>query len=65
MYGSNSVLTRVIVHEGFSTIVGYQVLTAVVMNVAIFWDVVPFNAYVNRHFRGKYYLCLQGRQSAK
>jgi hypothetical protein len=31
-------------------IVGFEVLTAVVMNVAIFWDIVPCSPYVKRRF---------------
>jgi hypothetical protein len=30
--------------------VGFEVLTAVVINVAIFWDIVPSSRYLNRHF---------------
>jgi hypothetical protein len=45
--------------------VGFEVLTAVVKNVAIFWDVQPYSHYVNRCFGGTYDLNLQGRKSAK
>jgi hypothetical protein len=34
--------------------VGYDVLTAVVMNVGIFWDIAPCSPYVNGYFRGRY-----------
>jgi hypothetical protein len=32
--------------------VGYEALTAVVMNVAIFWDIAPSSPFVHRRFRG-------------
>jgi hypothetical protein len=35
-----------------SVYVGFEVLTAVVMNVAIFWDIALCSMYVNQHFRG-------------
>jgi hypothetical protein len=35
--------------------VGFQVLTAVVMIVAIFWDTAPCSPYVNRRFEGTYH----------
>jgi hypothetical protein len=34
------------------TWLGFEVLAAVVMNVAIFWDIAPCNPYVNRRFGG-------------
>jgi hypothetical protein len=43
--------------------VGFEVLTAVVMKITIFWDIMlcsPLN--VNRHFGGTYHLHLQGRR---
>jgi hypothetical protein len=43
--------------------VGFEVLTAVVMNVAIFWDIAQCNPYVNRRFGGTHHLRLQGRKS--
>jgi hypothetical protein len=45
--------------------VGFKMLTAVVMDVAIFWDIAPFNPYVNRSFGGMYHFHLQGRKSAE
>jgi hypothetical protein len=30
--------------------VGFKVLTEVIMNVAIFWDMAPCNPYMNRRF---------------
>jgi hypothetical protein len=33
--------------------VGFELLTAIVMNVAIFWDRAPCSPHVNRHFGGK------------
>jgi hypothetical protein len=41
--------------------VGFKVFTAVVMNIAIFWDIVQCDPYVKR-FRGAYHLHLQGRK---
>jgi hypothetical protein len=35
------------------TSIGFEVLTAVVMNVAIFWDIAPSRLYVNRLFGRK------------
>jgi hypothetical protein len=42
-----------------------EVLTAVVMNVAIFWDVAQCSLFVNRRFGGTYHLLLQGWKSAE
>jgi hypothetical protein len=43
--------------------VGFEVLTAVVMNSTIFWDIMPCSPLsVNRRFGGTYYLHLQGRK---
>jgi hypothetical protein len=44
--------------------VGFGVLTAVVMNVAIFWDIAPCSPYVNRRFGETYHLHIQGRKTA-
>jgi hypothetical protein len=44
--------------------VGYKVLTAVVMNASIFWDIANCSPYLNRGFGGKYRLHLQGRKWA-
>jgi hypothetical protein len=44
--------------------VGFEVLTAVVMNVAIFWNIVPCSLYVNGCFGEKYRLHLQCRKLA-
>jgi hypothetical protein len=38
-----------------SSTVGFEVLTAAVMNLAIFWDIVLCSPYVNRRFRGMYH----------
>jgi hypothetical protein len=44
--------------------VGFEVLTAVVMNNTVFWDVTPCSPLkVNRRFGGTYRLLLQGRIS--
>jgi hypothetical protein len=39
-------------------------LTALVMNVAIFWDTAPCSQYMNQRFGGTYNLHLQRRKSA-
>jgi hypothetical protein len=39
--------------------VGFQVLTAVAMNVDIYWDTAPRSLCVNRRFRGTYHFHLQ------
>jgi hypothetical protein len=44
--------------------VGFEVLTEVVINVAIFWDIAPCGPYMNR-FGGTYHLHLQGRKSGR
>jgi hypothetical protein len=44
---------------------GFEILTAVVMNVAMFCDIAPCCSYVNRRFGGIYHLHLQGRKSTK
>jgi hypothetical protein len=36
-------------------IAGYEVLTAVVMNIVIFWNIAPCSPYVNRCFGGTYH----------
>jgi hypothetical protein len=38
--------------------VGFEVLTAVVMNVTIYCDITPCSPYVNRHFGGTHHLHL-------
>jgi hypothetical protein len=45
--------------EGSALLVGFEVLTAVVINVSIFWDILPCISYVNRRFGGKFHLDLQ------
>jgi hypothetical protein len=44
--------------------VRFEVLTAVDINVAIFWDIAPYSPNVSRRFGGTYRLHLQGRKSA-
>jgi hypothetical protein len=44
--------------------VGFEVLTPVVMNISIFWDIAPCDPYENR-FGGTYRLHLQARKSAQ
>jgi hypothetical protein len=36
--------------------VRFEVLTAVVINVAFFWDIAPFSPYVKRRFGGTCHL---------
>jgi hypothetical protein len=46
-----------------SQIVGFEVLTAVVMKISIFWDITPCSPLkVNRRFGETYRLHLQGRR---
>jgi hypothetical protein len=45
--------------------VGYEILAAVVLNFAIFWDIVPCSSYDNRNFERKHHLHLQVKKSAK
>jgi hypothetical protein len=52
------------VSELYSSI-GFEVLTAVGMNVAIFCDIRPCSPYVNWRFGGTYNLHLQGKNSAE
>jgi hypothetical protein len=42
-------------------IVRLEVLTAVVMKVTIFWDIVPYTPYINRRLGGMYHFHLQVR----
>jgi hypothetical protein len=44
---------------------GFEVLAAVVMNFAIFWDIAPRRPYVNRRFAGTCHLHLQDRKPAE
>jgi hypothetical protein len=53
------------VEKLFIIYVGIEIMTAVVMNVAIFWDIAPCSPYVNRCFGGTYHLRLQDRKSAE
>jgi hypothetical protein len=46
-------------------IVGFEVLTVVIMKTAIFWDIAPCSPYTNRRFGGTYHLHLQSRKSAE
>jgi hypothetical protein len=42
-------------------VVGFEVLTEVIMKNAVFWDVAPCGFIINRHFGGKCRLHLQGK----
>jgi hypothetical protein len=50
--GNNLIEDRDDVSKGY---VEFEVFTVVVMNVAIFWDIVPCSLYVNQHFGGAYH----------
>jgi hypothetical protein len=50
-------------HSSNIRVVGFAVLTAVVMKSSIFWDITPCSPFqVNRRFGGTYSLRLQGRR---
>jgi hypothetical protein len=42
--------------------VGFEVVTAVTMKNAVFWDVATSRSCVNRRFGGTYRLHLQGKK---
>jgi hypothetical protein len=46
-------------------VLGFEVLTAVVINDPIFLNIGPCSTYVNRLCRGTYQLYFQGRKSAE
>jgi hypothetical protein len=43
----------------------FEVLTAVVMGVAVFWEITPYSPYMNPRFIGMYHFHLQGGKSAE
>jgi hypothetical protein len=45
--------------------VGFEVLTAVVMDVATFWDIAQCSPHVNRRFGRTYHFHLQGLKSTE
>jgi hypothetical protein len=45
--------------------VGFEVLTEVAMNAAIFWFTTPRSLYVNLCPGGTYHFLLQGRKSSE
>jgi hypothetical protein len=45
--------------------IGFEVFTAVVMKVNIFWDVAPCSPHMNQRFGGTYHLHPQGRKSTE
>jgi hypothetical protein len=49
----------------YTKLVGFEVLTAVVINIVIFRDIAPCSPYVNRRFGGTYHLHLQGLKSVE
>jgi hypothetical protein len=40
----------VVIFEATYRFVGFEVLAAVVMNVAVFWDTAPYSPYATRRF---------------
>jgi hypothetical protein len=46
-------------------VVGFEVFTAVVINVAIFWDIAPCGPYVKRRFGRTYQFYLQDLKSSE
>jgi hypothetical protein len=44
---------------------GFEVLTAVIMKLAIFWDIAPYSMYMSGRFGKTYHLHLQCRKSAE
>jgi hypothetical protein len=53
-------ISRVTLKRVLSVGNNHEVLSAVVMNVAMFRYVAPCSPYVNQHFGGTYHLHLQG-----
>jgi hypothetical protein len=45
--------------------VRFEVLTAVIMNVTIIWDIAPYSPYVNRRFGETYHFNFRSRKSAE
>jgi hypothetical protein len=45
--------------------IGFEVLTAVVLKVAMLRNTAPCSPYMNQRFEGMYHILLQGRKSAK
>jgi hypothetical protein len=50
--------------KNYQLLVEYEVLTDIVMNVVIFWDIVPCSLYVNQRFWGTCHFHLQGQKPA-
>jgi hypothetical protein len=47
-------------------VAGFEVLTAMIMKSAIFWDITPCSPLkLNRRFGGKFRLHLQGRRISR
>jgi hypothetical protein len=46
-------------------VLGFEVLTAAVLTVSVFWDIAPCSLYVDECFGGTYHLDPQGRKSTE
>jgi hypothetical protein len=53
-------LVRLFVIRNVYIVVGFEVFTAIVMKIFIFWDIAPCSPYMSRRFGGTYRLHLQG-----
>jgi hypothetical protein len=52
---------RVVIRDSACICVRFEVLTAVLMKISVFWDITPCGAVkVNERFRGTYHLHLKG-----
>jgi hypothetical protein len=65
IYGNVIPSSKSVRPDGILIFVGSEVLTAVVIDATILWDIVSCSPYVNRRFGGKYHLHLQGRKSVE
>jgi hypothetical protein len=61
----SNVICKTVQMQTIPIYIGFDLLTAVVMNVSMFWDIVPCGPYANRRFGGKYHPHLQGWKSAE
>jgi hypothetical protein len=46
-------------------LIGFEVITAEILKVTIFWDIALCSQYMNRRFGGTYHLPFQGRKSSE
>lgn len=49
----SNVICKTVQMQTIPIYIGFDLLTAVVMNVSMFWDIVPCGPYVNRYFTYK------------